>query len=70
MVDNEQEASKILHNGQIFIIRLPTAGGSSYLPRFLLLSIIPEFNPESKHRSLGWMPSNKGVQCALLPIAR
>ncbi len=27
MVDNEQKASKILHNGQIFIIRLPTAGG-------------------------------------------
>ena len=32
MVDNEQEASKILHNGQIFIIRLPTAGGLFYLP--------------------------------------
>ena len=33
MVDNEQKASKILHNGQIFIIRLPTAGGLFYLPR-------------------------------------
>lgn len=32
MVDNEQKASKILHNGQIFIIRLSTAGGLFYLP--------------------------------------
>ena len=24
-------------------------------------SISPEFNSGSKHRSLGWMPSNKGT---------
>lgn len=34
------------------------------------LFISPEFNSGSKHRSLCRMPSNKGVQCALLPIAR
>ena len=40
MVDNEQKASKILHNGQILLIRLPTTGGLFYLPRFLHTSSI------------------------------
>ena len=34
------------------------------------MSISPESNSGSKHRPLGWMSSNKGVQCALPPIAR
>lgn len=30
--------------------------------------ISPEFNSGSKHRSLRWMSSNKGVLCSALPM--